>query len=124
MSGSGRSSTINVDGYEAKPGEDLGVSVILAGPNYCETFGVPLLVGREFTLTDTTAGQKVAVVNKAFAEYFYGNSNPIGKQIHFGDDKDAATTAIENCWRDRQQLKFPMQRKGVENSLPADFTNR
>ena len=95
MSGSNRSSSVTVDGFQPRQGEDMSVSDILAGPKYCETFGVPVLLGREFTLNDTEAGQKVAVVNKAFADYYYGDANPIGKRIHFGDDeKDAVSLEI------------------------------
>jgi len=95
MSGSNRSSSVTVDGFQPRQGEDMSVSDILAGPEYCETFGVPVLLGREFTLNDTEAGQKVAVVNKAFADYYYGDANPIGKRIHFGDDeKDAVSLEI------------------------------
>ncbi|MGH9959954.1 MAG: ABC transporter permease, partial [Pyrinomonadaceae bacterium] len=55
MSGTGRSSTITVRGYTPAPGEDMEVADMLIGPAYCETLGVPLLLGREIGQRDTPA---------------------------------------------------------------------
>lgn len=88
MSGIGRSSTVTVRGYTSTPGEDMEVADMLIGPAYCETLGVPLLLGREIGLRDTPAGQKVAVINQAFAQRFFQGQNPIGKRFHYGDDDD------------------------------------
>ena len=88
MSGTGRSSTITVRGYTPTPGQDMEVDDMLIGPAYCETLGVPLLLGRDIGPRDTPAAQKIAVVNQAFAQKFFAEQNPIGRQFHFGDEDD------------------------------------
>lgn len=88
ISGTGRSSSITVRGYTPKTGENMVVADMLIGPNYCETLGVPLLLGREIGIRDTPASQKIAVVNQSFAQYFYHGENPIGRRFYFGDEDD------------------------------------
>lgn len=89
MSGTNRSSTINVRGYTSQPGENLDVDDLLVGPNYSETLGVPILRGREIGLRDTPASQKVAVVNEAFVEHYFKGQDPIGHTLAFDEDADA-----------------------------------
>jgi predicted permease len=88
MSGTTRSSSINVHGYTSQFGDDLVVDDLLAGPNYTETLGVPLLQGREIELRDTAASQRVAVVNEAFVEHYFKGQNPIGRTLNLDEDKD------------------------------------
>jgi predicted permease len=88
MSGSNRSSSIEIRGYTPQPGEDLDVGDILVGPNFTGTLGVPVVQGREIGLRDTPASQKVAVVNQAFVERFFKNQNPIGRLVAIDDDTE------------------------------------
>jgi predicted permease len=50
-------------------------------PQYFQTMGTPLLVGRDFNNHDTHTSAKVAIVNLEFARQFAGGANPIGKRI-------------------------------------------
>lgn len=88
MSGTGRSSTITVRGFTPAPDQDMEVADILIGPSYCETLGVPLLLGREIGPRDTPASQKIAVVNQSFAQTFFPGQNPLGRRFFFGDEDD------------------------------------
>jgi predicted permease len=88
MSGSSRSSTISVPGYTPQPGENMDAKDILIGPHYAESLGVSMVQGREIGARDTAASQKIAVVNKAFVDHYFGNQNPIGHTLSFGDDED------------------------------------
>lgn len=54
-------------------------------PDFFETIGAKILLGRSITDEDTDATRKVAVVNEAFAKRFFKDQNPIGQ--HFGPDK-------------------------------------
>jgi len=76
------SSTIKVEGYQAKEDEDMNPNVNAVGTAFFTTLGIPLLSGRAFTDADALGAPKVAVVNEDFARYFYGNQSPIGR--HFG----------------------------------------
>jgi predicted permease len=86
MSGTSTSSNVTVPGYAAKEDENLVVQDMLVGPGYSESLGVPVLLGREIDQRDSEAGAKVAMVNEAFAQYFFHGENPIGKQFNFGDE--------------------------------------
>jgi predicted permease len=88
MSGSGRSSSINIPGYTPQPGEDLVVQDMLAGPKYAETLGMPLLRGRDIEVRDTAAAPRIAVVNSTFAERYFAGQNPIGRSFTFDDSTD------------------------------------
>ena len=88
MAGTSTNSTITVRGYTPNKGENMNVSDIFIGPRFGETLGVPLLMGREIGLQDTTTSAKVAVVNQAFAEAFFPDQNPVGRRITFEEDSD------------------------------------
>ncbi|HET6975503.1 MAG TPA: ABC transporter permease [Pyrinomonadaceae bacterium] len=88
MSGSRRSSSLKLPGYTPRPGEDLVVQDMLTGPKYAETLGIPLLRGREISIRDTASAPRVAVVNSAFAEHYFKDQNPIGRQFSFDDETD------------------------------------
>ena len=89
MSGSMRSSSVNIPGYTPQPDEDLVVQDLLTGPKYAETLGVPLLRGRDIELRDTASSPRVAVVNSTFAEKFFKDQNPIGRTFTFDDETDS-----------------------------------
>ncbi|HEV8168262.1 MAG TPA: ABC transporter permease, partial [Pyrinomonadaceae bacterium] len=92
LSGTRRSSSINVTGYAAQTDEDLEVQDILAGPKYAETLGMPLLRGRDINVRDTPSSPLVAVVNSTFVEHFFKDQNPIGRTFTFDDETDQGHT--------------------------------
>jgi predicted permease len=77
-------STISVEGYEAKPGEDMQAFVNRIEPGYFATLGIPLLEGRDFSLRDVGNEDTVAIVNRSFVEHYFGKQSAIGKHIGFG----------------------------------------
>jgi putative ABC transport system permease protein len=63
-------------------------------PGYFDTIQIPLLQGRDFNSTDRADSQRVVIVDRALAEHFFPNQNPIGKQIQWlgaWDKKDIWT---------------------------------
>ena len=88
MSGTRRSSSIQVPGYTPQPDEQLNVEDMLAGPKYAELLGIPLLRGRDIEIRDTASATRVAVVNAAFVERYFKDQNPIGRTFTFDDDTD------------------------------------
>jgi predicted permease len=81
MSDSEWSSTVRVEGYAPKEGENMNPDVNAVGPGYFATLGQALVAGREFTERDFAEAPKVAIVNETFARYFFGKDNPIGRRI-------------------------------------------
>jgi len=55
---------------------------------YLETMAVPLVMGRGFAPSDTTASPRVALINKAMAARFWPQQNPIGKRVRLVDRQD------------------------------------
>jgi len=88
MSGSHRGSSIRVPSYTPQPDEDVVVEDVLAGPKYAETLGIPLLRGRDLGIRDTVSAPRVALVNEAFANKYFKDQNPVGRNFTFDDETD------------------------------------
>jgi predicted permease len=54
--------------------------------NYFETLRIPLISGREFTDSDRSTTNPVAIANEAMAKHFWPNENAVGKRFHFFGD--------------------------------------
>jgi len=87
FTGNGWSMTVKVDGYQSKEDEDMNPSVDGIGPRYFATMGVPLVAGREFTPADAQGAPKVAIINETMAQYFFRDTNPVGRRFGFGRGK-------------------------------------
>ena len=57
-------------------------------PGYLTAMGIPLKEGRFFTNQDDERSQPVVVIDEVFARKYFGNSDPIGKGINLGNDRD------------------------------------
>ena len=88
MTDSNWSSTVTVEGYQPKEGEDMNPDVNSVGPGYFATLGQPLLMGRDISVKDVAGAPKVAVINETMAKYFFGTSNPLGHYIRWGRAPD------------------------------------
>ncbi|HVH71930.1 MAG TPA: ABC transporter permease, partial [Candidatus Dormibacteraeota bacterium] len=81
LTGTDMGSNITVEGRQNLDTDDRHVNYDAVSPNYFSTMKVPLLLGREFTDTDTATSPKVALINEAMMKAFFPNRNPIG--VHF-----------------------------------------
>jgi predicted permease len=88
-------STVNVEGYTSKPGEDMSPNFNCISPGYFATLGVSLIEGRDFSARDTgTIMHKgipfpipnVIIINQKMAKYYFGNRSAIGRHIGFGNE--------------------------------------
>ncbi|MGH9940720.1 MAG: ABC transporter permease [Blastocatellia bacterium] len=84
LTDSNSSSNVTIEGYQAQEQEDMNVRHNRIGPDYFATMSVPLLSGREFTVSDAAGSPKVAVINETMARRFFANRNPIGSHFAFG----------------------------------------
>lgn len=83
-------SGIVVPGFTPPEG-DNGPSRDVIGSDYFSALGIPLIAGREFTDADTASAPKVAIVNQAFAQFYFGAQNPLGMRIGPGGGKPEYT---------------------------------
>jgi putative ABC transport system permease protein len=56
----------------------------MVGPSYVETMGIPIQSGRSFDDRDAATSLPVVMVNRVFAERYFGKQNPIGKRVLLG----------------------------------------
>jgi len=91
ISGAGASRFIRVEGFEEAPDARRYVPLNWVGPRYFETFGTPLLAGRDFAFTDK-GGPPVAIVNQAMARYYFGDKDPIGRRFQFVGSSNSGIT--------------------------------
>jgi predicted permease len=80
ISGAAGSRFVAVDGFEEAPDARRRVTLNSAAPKYFETFGTPLMSGREFQFADM-GRPPVAIVNEAMARYYFAGRDPLGRQL-------------------------------------------
>jgi predicted permease len=81
---SGQGISDQIEGY-ASPNNDSGmVNFATVGPGTFAALGVPILSGREATLSDIELSRKLAIVNESFVEKFWPGQVSLGK--HAWDD--------------------------------------
>jgi predicted permease len=85
ISGAGANRGVTVEGYQSKPGEIRNVMESWVAPKYFATLGTPLLAGRDFSFQDK-GRPRVAIINQTMARYYFGNIDPLGKQVIFDGD--------------------------------------
>jgi len=84
LAGNEWDSSMNVEGHQMKDGEDMQAFMNALSPGYFSTMNIPLLEGRDFRPGDAKERSSVAIVNRRFAEHFFGNQSAIGKHVGFG----------------------------------------
>jgi predicted permease len=89
LAGSNSTSNITVEGYNAQEDEDMQVDQNSVGPDFLATMGIPLLNGREFSDSDTSASPKVAIINESMVRRFFSGRKPVGLHFGFGSAKNA-----------------------------------
>jgi predicted permease len=77
-------SSMSVEGYRFKDGEDMQAFMNAFSPGYFETMNIPLLEGRDFRISDAKREATVAIVNRRFADHFFPGKSALGKHIGFG----------------------------------------
>jgi predicted permease len=78
--------TIAPEGYQFPAGkENVTVLSSAVDERYFDTFAIPLLQGRNFTITDTPETPRVAIVNQQLAKHYWPNQDPIGKRFRLND---------------------------------------
>ncbi len=114
---------------QGEPDLNKGASWVKGTPEYFDSVGTRVVMGRGFTSQDTLNAPPVAVVNQEFVKQFFGKRNPIGHRFGFsGPSKttqDGAheivgvvedTTYTSVYWKDHAMYFLPLtQRAGTAN---------
>jgi len=78
-------SSTSVEGHPAQDGEDMQAFMNSPSPGYFATMGIPILEGRDFDLRDIQENAKVAIVNRRFAQHYFGDKSAIGRHLGRGN---------------------------------------
>ncbi len=82
-------STMSVEGHQAKDGEDMQAFMNSISPGYWHAMGVPMLSGRDFDGRDEGTKMTKAIVNRKFAQHFFGDRSPLGRHVGFGSGPES-----------------------------------
>jgi predicted permease len=85
LSGRDRGAALDIPGFAPRTENDKDVHLAALSPDYFETLGVPLLLGRAFTARDGATAPKVGILNETAARFYFGNANPIGQKVRFAN---------------------------------------
>jgi predicted permease len=118
-------------GVKVQGDSDLnkGASWVKGTPEYFDSVGTHIVMGRGFTSQDTMNAPPVAVVNQEFVKLFFGNRNPIGHRFGFSGPGQAGldgaheivgvvedTTYTSVYWKNHTMYFLPLtQRAGSAN---------
>ena len=87
MSSRGNARPLDVPGAPPLPENARVVFTNMVTPEYFRTLGIGVAAGRAFDTRDSATAEPVAVINRSLARHFFGTENPIGRQVHFYQDK-------------------------------------
>jgi putative ABC transport system permease protein len=88
LSGTDNSWAFAVEGRAPKaPGEWDVANYRPVSEGYFETLGIPVERGRGFDRRDTEDARLVVAVNRTMARAFWGELDPIGQRVDFGDGR-------------------------------------
>jgi putative ABC transport system permease protein len=105
----------SVTSFEQTPPPPIGDAEFrVASPGYFDAAGIPLLSGREFASFDRADSSQVAVISASAARATWGDSDPIGKQIQFGNmDGDLRLLTIVGVAGDVRQHGLDREAAGT-----------
>lgn len=106
-------------------GKDGWASIVRVSPEYFDSVGTRVVMGRGITVQDTSTAPSVAVVNKTFVKKFFHGKNPIGQ--HFGGGEKSAgdyeivgvveDTAYQSVrWTDHQMYFIPLTQRPASSA--------
>jgi len=81
LAGNNWGTGVRVEGFTADPDTDTESRYNQVGTGYLATLGIPLLAGREFTVSDGLTAPNVVIVNESFARKFNLGRDVVGKRM-------------------------------------------
>jgi predicted permease len=119
------SNYVSVQGYPEARGL---AGFVKANPDYFDSVGTKVVMGRGISVRDTSTAPAVAVVNQAFVQEFLGGKNPIGQRIGSPDSPGdfEIVGVVENTVYTGVQLKddsmyfVPMLQRPTSDKSPIE----
>jgi predicted permease len=76
---------IEVPGFTMRSPDDSIIAFDFAGPGYVRAIGAKLAEGRDLLSSDENGAARTALVNRAFAEFYWPGQSAVGKAFHYRD---------------------------------------
>jgi len=89
-----------VEDRPVESSQGLRAEVILVSPGYFEVMRTPLIRGRLFTENDEAGKEQVAIVDEATARHYWGDRDPLGRRVRFGQNANAPWLSIVGIVKD------------------------
>ena len=86
LSGNEWDSSMAVEGFQHSPNSAPDPHMQFISPDYFNTMNIPILLGRDFRMTDGKGAPQVCIVNEKFARRFFKDGMAVGKHIGMGGD--------------------------------------
>ncbi len=84
----------SIDGRPADPKEPLIAGYRAVSADYFPVMGIPILEGRGLNDRDRADGERVAVVNRAFANRYFADGTALGRRLTIGRDEQPWVTVV------------------------------
>jgi predicted permease len=115
---------------EGKPDPNLNASGVRVSPDYFDSVGTHVLMGRGIGIEDTPTSPTVAVVNETFVKKMFApGENPIGHRFGNGEKhmhdweivgvvEDTAYTDIR--WKNHLMAFYPLLQRSLSDDTPIE----
>lgn len=112
-------SKTEISGYTPSVNEELSIERVIITPDYFSTLQIPIVKGRAISDQDLADAMRVAVVNEAFAQRYWPNQDPLGKQLDQGFGPTTVIGVAKNsAVRDLGEVTPPL----VYTALTQQYT--
>jgi len=81
LSGNEDGKGFDIPGFVPRTPEDAFAQVDTIGPDYFETFGIPVVRGRSITAADAGNAPHVALISESAARYYFPGVDPLGRRM-------------------------------------------
>lgn len=114
-----------VEGHEVVAGAEGQTVTNAVSPGYFATMQIPLLTGRDFSLSDRVSSAPVAIVDHALAQRFWPEGSAVGHRIQMtGDTTWRTIVGVVGAIRDNTPSAPPMPHTYFPYSQqPGRFVN-
>jgi predicted permease len=109
---------IGAEGFSTARNADRRVVFNTVTPGYFSALGMTLLAGRDFLRTEMTKDFQSVVINQTLARRMFGEANPIGRRMGFGEDPKAYKWEVVGVVKD---AKYAHLREETEATLFFPF---
>jgi putative ABC transport system permease protein len=103
--------------------QGLTFDSIAVSPQYFTVLGISLLEGRSFTEADCVKSEPVAIVDQSVAQYFWGQADPVGRQMTASRAADGRVVTVVGVVRTNRAAGYASQPEPtIYTPIPSRLT--